>query len=120
MVTQIIDVSASQEHFFPQKTAPAWGLGPQERKTFSLQVLSQTEPVSRLAQKNGVSRKFLYQQAAKASDAIDEAFSPSTGDEEKVLFYSLLFACDETLDSPIRFVPDPDLSQQLPRRHRTA
>ena len=87
MVTQIIDVSASQEHFFPQKTAPAWGLGPQERKTLSLQVLSQTEPVSRLAQKNGVSRKFLYQQAAKASDAIDEAFSPSTGDEEKVLFY---------------------------------
>ena len=90
MVTQIIDVSASQEHFFPQKTAPAWGLGPQERKTLSLQVLSQTEPVSRLAQKNGVSRKFLYQQAAKASDAIDEAFSPSTGDEEKVLFYGSL------------------------------
>ena len=31
MVTQIIDVSASQEHFFPQKTAPAWGRKSEKR-----------------------------------------------------------------------------------------
>jgi len=87
MVTQIIGTSASQEPFFPQKTATASDLGPQERKNLSLQILAQTETVSRLAQNHGVSRKFLYQQAAKASEAIDEAFTPSTDDGDKVLFY---------------------------------
>jgi len=87
MVTQTIGTSASQEQFIPQKTATASHLGPEERKTLSLQVLAQTEPVSRLAQNNGVSRKFLYQQAAKASDAIDEAFAAPTEDDDQVLFY---------------------------------
>jgi hypothetical protein len=64
MVTQIIGTSASQKHFFPQKSATAARLGPAARKGLSLQVLAQTEPVSRLAQNHGVSRKFLYQQAA--------------------------------------------------------
>jgi len=39
-----------------------------------------------LAQNYGVSRKFLYQQAAKASDALDDVFMPSA-DDQKVLFY---------------------------------
>ena len=59
MVTQIIGTSASQEQFSPQKTATASRLGPEERKNLSLQVLAQSEPVSRLAQNHGVSRKFL-------------------------------------------------------------
>ena len=87
MVTQIIGISASQEQFLPQKTATASRLRPQERKNLSLQILAQTEPVSRLAQNYGVSRKFLYQQADKASNAIDEAFTPPTDDDDKVLFY---------------------------------
>ena len=65
--------------FFPQETATASRLGPEERKNLSLQVLAQTKTVCQLAQNHGVSRKFLYQQAAKASDAIDEAFTPSNG-----------------------------------------
>lgn len=92
MVTQIIDTSAAQQtHFFPRKTSIAPCLGPVDRKNLSLEVLTRTlgprtEPVSYLAQNYGVSRKFLYQQAAKASDALDEAFTPSD-DDEKVLFY---------------------------------
>ena len=86
MVTQIIGTSACQEHFFPQKSAPAACLGPAARKELSLRVLSRTESVSDLAQSHGVSRKFLYQQAAKASYAIDEAFEPSAKNNE-VLFY---------------------------------
>ena len=39
MVTQIIDISASQEQFLPKKTATASNLGPEERKNLSLQVL---------------------------------------------------------------------------------
>ena len=86
MVTQIIDTSAPQEtHFFPRKTLAASRLGPLERKNLSLEVLARTEPVSYLAQNYKVSRKFLYQQAAKASDALDEAFTPST-DQDEVLF----------------------------------
>ena len=87
MVTQIIGLSASQEQFLTQKTATASRLGPEERKNLSLQVLAQTEPVSRLAQNHGVSRKFLYQQAAKASEAIDEAFTAPTDDDDQVLFH---------------------------------
>ena len=87
MVTQIIGTSASPEQFSPKKTAIASRLGPQERKNLSLQVLAQSEPVSRLAQNNGVSRKFLYQQAAKASEAIDEAFTAPADDDDKVLFH---------------------------------
>ena len=87
MVTQIIDTSAPQQtHFFTQKTSAASCLGPLDRKNLSLAVLARTEPVSYLAQNYKVSRKFLYQQAAKASYALDEVFIPSADDNE-VLFY---------------------------------
>lgn len=87
MVTQIIGTSAPQQtHFFPKRTSIASYLGPLDRKNLSLQLLARTEPVSYLAQNYGVSRKFLYQQAAKASDALDDAFMPSAEDD-KVLFY---------------------------------
>ncbi len=86
MVTQIIGTSACQEHFFPQKSATAARLGPAARKELSLRVLGRTESVSGLAQSHGVSRKFLYQQAAKASKAIDKAFEPSAKNNE-ILFY---------------------------------
>lgn len=49
-------------------------------------MLTRSEPVSHLAQNYRVSRKFLYQQAAKASDALDETFTLSD-DNDKVLFY---------------------------------
>lgn len=73
------------EAFFTQ-TCPAAQLGPEERKRLSLQVLARTEPVTSLSAKNGVSRKFLYHQAEKAEEALDEAFAPSLADDE-VLFY---------------------------------
>jgi len=87
MVTQIIDTSAPQQAYFsPKRTSVASGLGPIKRKDLSLAVLVRTEPLSHLAQNHGVSRKFLYQQAAKASEALDEAFMPPD-DDEKVIFY---------------------------------
>jgi len=87
MVTQIIGTSAPQQtHFSPKRMSAASSLGPIERKNLSLGVLARAEPLSNLAQKHGVSRKFLYQQADKASDALDKAFTPSANDK-KVLFY---------------------------------
>jgi len=87
MVTQIIGTFTPQQtHFSPKKTPAASRLEPIEIKNLSLQALARTEPLSHLAQDYGVSRKFLYQQAAKASDALDEAFASSV-DDQKVLFY---------------------------------
>ena len=87
MITNNIGRVACQQQFLSQTRTPlATGLGPTERKRLSLQVLTRTGPVTRLAQDYQVSRKFLYQQATKASDALDEAFMPPA-DDEKVVFY---------------------------------
>jgi hypothetical protein len=52
-----------------------------ERKELALGVLQRDEPVVRLADRCGVSRKFAYRQEARAKAAIDEAFSPSSDGE---------------------------------------
>ena len=78
---------ACQQQFFSQpKTSPATCLGPAERKTLSLQVLAKTDPVTHLAQNYQVSRKFLYQQAAKAQQVLDRTFDPPQPDK-RVLYY---------------------------------
>ena len=49
---------------------PAQRLRPQERQDLAVQVLAGAQPVSDLAQEHAVSRKFLYQQAHTAQDAL--------------------------------------------------
>jgi hypothetical protein len=44
------------------------------------------ESVTRLAERHDVSRKFVYQQKAKASEALQETFTPPP-DDQKVLFH---------------------------------
>ena len=84
MVTEVIGTSAVGAASFPG-VGGAHGLGPAQRKNLSVQVLARVQPVSRLAQDSGVSRKFLYQQADKANQALEDAFS-SEADDDKVLF----------------------------------
>ncbi len=87
MITNNIGTSVYQHQFFARtRTSLAAYLGATERKTLSLQVLTRTEPVTRLAQGYQVSRKFLYQQAVKAEEALDRAFSPSPTDKS-VIFH---------------------------------
>lgn len=65
---------------------PVWAaslLDAEGRKDLAVRVLARAETVTQMAAENGVSRKFLYQQAAKASDALDTVFEPA--DEEGVL-----------------------------------
>ena len=83
MVANNIGISASNQQFF-SVTRPA--LGPMERKSLSLQVLSKIGTITQLAQNHHVSRKFLYQQAAKAQQALDRTFEPPESDKE-VLYY---------------------------------
>jgi hypothetical protein len=65
---------------------PAQRLLPQERRDLAIQVLAGAQPVSDLAREHEVSRKFLYQQAHTAVEALDEAFAP-LGRSDGVLFY---------------------------------
>jgi predicted phage tail protein len=48
----------------------------------AVQVLARSEPVSDLAARHGVRRKFVYQQANKARVALDDAFRSATPDDE--------------------------------------
>jgi hypothetical protein len=84
MIAQVIGTAAVAASGFPAGGARA--LGPAERKDLSVQVLAGTGPIARLAAGHHVSRKFLYEQAHKASAALDEAFD-STEDQEAVLFH---------------------------------
>jgi len=54
-------------------------------KDLAIQALAQSETVSDLAARHGVSRKFIYQQTHKAVAALDDAFSPAVPDSA-VLF----------------------------------
>lgn len=56
-----------------------------ERKQLAVQALAGSEPISELSARLGVSRKFVYAQRGKASDALNDAFSSSVS-YEKVLF----------------------------------
>jgi hypothetical protein len=52
----------------------------------AIQALAGSEPIVRLADRHDVSRKFIYQQKAKAADALEQAFTPSAPDRH-VLFH---------------------------------
>ena len=69
-----------------QATSVATSLRTTQRKSLAINLLARTEPISRLAARYQVSRKFVYQQGHKANLALDEAFDPDPDDRE-VLFY---------------------------------
>jgi len=58
----------------------------ESRKRLAVEVLARNEPVTRVAERNGVSRKFLYRQASKADVALNKAFEEKA-DQDKVMFY---------------------------------
>lgn len=65
---------------------PAQRLLPAERQDLAIQVLAGAQPVAELAREHEVSRKFLYQQADTARDALTHAFNPEPKDQD-VLFH---------------------------------
>jgi len=56
------------------------------RKLLAIEALAGNDPISRIAVREDVSRKFLYQQKQKAEAALDQAFSPDN-EASDVLFY---------------------------------
>lgn len=65
---------------------PAQQLLPPQRQALALDVLAGTHPVAELARQHQVSRKFLYQQAHTAQQALSNAFTPKSSDHD-VLFH---------------------------------
>jgi len=65
---------------------PAKALAPSQRLTMGLQALAGTQTITGLADEFDVSRKFVYQQAATAQAALDEAFTSSDTADDQVLF----------------------------------
>ena len=55
----------------------AKNLPPSQRLTLGLHALAGTQSITGLAEVLGVSRKFVYQQAATAQTALDDAFTPA-------------------------------------------
>jgi len=86
MVQQSIGTSSGVSSSFGPPACRASQLDPLQRRDLSLQALQRTEPVARLAAHHEVSRKFVYQQMAKATTAIDRAFQAPGSPEDKVLF----------------------------------
>jgi hypothetical protein len=80
----IPDVRAFQQTI--PNGCPAQALPPSERLTIGLHALAGTQSITGLAEERQVSRKFVYQQAATAQAALDDAFTtPATADDQ-VLF----------------------------------
>ena len=67
-------------------SCPAQELSPDQRQRLAVDALAGSEPITRLAAEHDVSRKFVYQQADKAQQALDQAFAP-VRDDQRVLFY---------------------------------
>jgi len=86
MVAPIIDATGSNAQVFSRRTAAAARLGTAERADLAVQALAGSEPIARLANRHDVSRKFVYEQKAKASEALQQTFTPPP-DDQKVLFH---------------------------------
>lgn len=69
------------------QTPAARLLPPEQRQHLALQALAGSRPIAQLADDLDVSRKFVYQQAAKAEQALDAAFTPPDPNPDRVLFY---------------------------------
>ena len=79
-------VRALQQAIPNHCTAKTLGAG--ERLTLGVQALAGRQTITHLAEEADVSRKFVYQQAALAQAALDDAFAADdVDDEDKVLFY---------------------------------
>jgi len=60
---------------------------PSARQQISLQGLARTEPISHLAERHQVSRRFVYRQIEKGQEALEQAFNFNKESETEVLFW---------------------------------
>lgn len=68
-------------------TCRAQLLTPDQRRQLAVAALAGAHPVAQLAAEHQVSRKFVYQQAGKAEQALTAAFAPDLSEDDRVLFW---------------------------------
>lgn len=81
---------AAEANLIPLRSAnacPAQLMVPQERQVLALQGLSGSFTITSLAERAGVSRKFVYQQIDIAQQALEQAFAAPAADDDNVLFH---------------------------------
>jgi hypothetical protein len=98
---------------------PAKTLGPSQRLTVAVQALAGHQTITDLADDFNVSRKFVYQQAALAQDALQDAFAAADVADDQLLFQlpvtkawlrqvtlGLVLICHSSLRGVIEFCRD--------------
>ena len=86
MATKLIYTFSDPNLSSAPAACPAQELDAKQRSQLAVEALARSEPLSELAGRHQVSRKFVYQQADKAAQALEQAFA-SPEKEEAVLFY---------------------------------
>src|ERR1700737_3381310 len=71
----------------PAPSCAAQRLDPPQRQALAVAALTRTQTITQLATDYHVSRKFVYQQADQAEQALTEAFDPDPPADGTVLFY---------------------------------
>ncbi len=87
MATQVTDTLSQPDASTVRVGCAAHALEGEQRQQLAVQMLARTEPVSKLAKQHQVSRKFLYDQAGKGEQALEQAFKSPPPSDEEVLFY---------------------------------
>jgi hypothetical protein len=76
--------SATQQH--SRNPCPAKLLDAQQRQNLAVHALAGTQSIVQLAADHDVSRKFVYAQADKGEQALQEVFAPAAAPDDQVLF----------------------------------
>jgi hypothetical protein len=90
-----------------------------QRQWIAKQAIGGEIPISHIAERYAVSRKFVYEQKSKAEEAIHEAFSNESSEPDEVLFYipvtkrwliqvilALIFICRASYQGVMEFFRD--------------
>jgi len=99
----------------PASLSVAANLPPERRKDLAIPSLAGTEPLAKMAAREGISRKFLYRQKRKAEAALDQAFVPFE-DDPAVLVYLPVTAAwlTQLVLGLIQIIgSDPEISPQI-------
>ena len=83
MVACLIDTTSPPSPVFSSVAA---AMTAQQRQDLAVAMLARQQPVKTLAAETGVSRRFCYEQEAKAQNALEDAFAPDPDDLE-VLYH---------------------------------
>jgi hypothetical protein len=87
MATQVIDTLSPPDSSTVSCGCGAYALDGEQRQQLAIQALAQTDSVTKLAERHGVSRKFVYHQADKGAQALEDVFQSPPLAHDEVLFY---------------------------------